>query len=320
MYDLVALGEVLIDFTYYGLSEHGGALFEQNPGGAPANVLAMAAGLGLRTAFIGKVGADMHGDFLRQVLKSKGIDVAGLVSAPDVFTTMAFVKLDGAERHFSFARKPGADMTLRAEDVDFKIIEAAKIFHFGSLSLTDQPARDATIRAIEAAKAAGAVISYDPNYRPDLWPSVAEAKHRMRDAVQFADIIKISDEETELLTDKSEPEAASFALLAQGVTCVIVTLGADGALVATKDGCIKKAPPMCAPMDTTGAGDAFLGGFLYKLLKSEKSLAMHGLQEIEGYVDFANAAAGLCVEKRGAMTAMPDISAICERLDTDKHL
>ena len=239
MYDLVALGEVLIDFTYYGQSEHGGALFEQNPGGAPANVVVVAAGLGLDTAFIGKVGADMHGDFLRQTLKAKGIEVKGLISATDTFTTMAFVKLEGAERHFSFARKPGADMTLSDTEIDFDIVRAAKIFHFGSLSLTDEPSRNATIKAIEAAKAEGAVISYDPNYRPDVWKNVAEAKLRMRDAAQFADIIKISEEEAELLTDKSDPKAAAQALLEQGAACVIVTLGADGALAVTKEGSVK---------------------------------------------------------------------------------
>jgi len=314
MYDLVALGEVLIDFTYYGQSEYGNALFEQNPGGAPANVLAMGAGLGLSTAFIGKIGADMHGDFLRQTLKAKGIEVKGLISATDAFTTMAFVKLEGAERHFSFARKPGADMTLSITEIDFDIVRAAKIFHFGSLSLTDEPSRDSTIKAIKAAKAEGAIISYDPNYRQDLWKNVAEAKLRMRDAVQFADIIKISEEEAELLTDKSDPKAAAQALLEQGVTCAIVTLGADGALAVTKEGSVKKTPPNCVPVDTTGAGDVFLGSFLYRFSNSDKPLGEHNLQEIEDYVVFANAAASLCVEKRGAMPSMPDISAIYERL------
>jgi len=314
MYDLVALGEVLIDFTYCGQSEHDNALFEQNPGGAPANVVAMAAGLGLNTAFIGKVGADMHGDFLRQTLQARGVDVKGLVSATNAFTTMAFVKLEGAERHFSFARKPGADMTLSEAEIDFDIIRAAKIFHFGSLSLTDEPSRSSTIKAVKAAKGEGAVISYDPNYRPGLWKSAAEAKLRMRDAAQFADIIKISEEEAELLTDKRDPKAATQALLEKGATCVIATLGADGALAATKEGSVKKTPPNCVPVDTTGAGDVFLGSFLYRLSKSGKSLDKHSLQEIEDYVAFANAAASLCVEKRGAMPSMPDISAIYERL------
>jgi len=314
MYDLVALGEVLIDFTYYGQSKHGSALFEQNPGGAPANVLAMCAGLGLNTAFIGKVGADMHGDFLRQTLKAKGIEVKGLISATDAFTTMAFVKLEGAERYFSFARKPGADMTLSAAEIDFDIVKAAKIFHFGSLSLTDEPSRNSTIKAIETAKMEGAVISYDPNYRQDLWKNITEAKLRMRDAAQFADIIKISEEEAELLADKSDPKAAAQAMLEQGATCVIVTFGADGALVATKEGSVKKTPPNCVAVDTTGAGDVFLGSFLYRLSKSARPLDDHNLQEIEDYVTFANAAASLCVEKRGAMPSMPDISAIYERL------
>ena len=314
MYDIVALGELLIDFTYYGKSEHSSALFEQNPGGAPANVLAMAAGLGLGTAFIGKVGADMHGDFLRQVLIERGIDTRGLISAADVFTTLAFVKLDGAERSFSFARKPGADTTLSVGEVDFDIVKSTKIFHFGSLSLTDEPSRGATLRAIEVAKAAGAVISYDPNYRAGLWKNAEEAMHHMRSVSHLADIIKLSDEETELLTSKSDPRDAAQVLLEQGAACVIVTLGVDGALAATRGGSIQKTPPKCVPKDTTGAGDVFLGSFLYRLLGSKKPISKHDLHEIESYVDFANAAASLCVEMRGAMPSMPDILAIYERL------
>jgi len=310
MYDLVAMGEALIDFTYHSKSDGGNALFEQNPGGAPANVAVMAAGLGLDVAFIGKVGADMHGDFLRDVLSGKGVDVKGLVSADDVFTTLAFVSLDGAERKFSFARKPGADMTISEGEVDFDIARAAKIFHFGSLTLTNEPARTATVRAARVARTEGALISYDPNYREALWHDTDEAVLRIRGAAQLADIIKISDEETELLTGHADAELAAKHLLEQGALCVLVTFGADGALAATAEGIVKKPAAPCNAVDTTGAGDVFLGSFLYRISKSGKSLAQHNLQEIGDYVEFANAAAALCCEKRGAMPAMPDLAAV----------
>jgi len=314
MYDLVTMGETLIDFTYHSKSEGGNALFEQNPGGAPANVAVMAAVLGLSVAFIGKVGADMHGDFLREVLRAKGVDVKGVVSSADVFTTLAFVSLDGAERKFSFARKPGADTTIDVPELDMDIVNSTKIFHFGSLSLTDEPARTATFHAVKAARAAGAIISYDPNYRPALWRSQNDAVQGMRSAIGLADIIKISDEETELLTGHPDPRAAAKALLAQGVRCVLVTFGADGALAATPQGITQIPAAPCDAVDTTGAGDVFLGSFLYQVIQSGKTLDEHTTQNFEGYLTFAAAAAALCCEKRGAIPAMPDITAIRERM------
>ena len=175
-YDIAALGELLIDFTDSGVSPGGMRLFERNPGGAPANVLTAAARFGQRTAFLGKVGDDMHGQFLRQMLLDAGIDVSGLVLAEDVFTTLAFVVLnDRGERSFSFARKPGADTCLRPEELNAAVLDSTRVLHVGSLSLTDEPARSATFTAVERAKAAGAVISYDPNYRAALWPDEAAA-------------------------------------------------------------------------------------------------------------------------------------------------
>ena len=230
MYDVTALGEVLIDFTPCGTSQGGQALFEQNPGGAPANVLAALCNLGFQTAFIGKVGDDMHGALLKDTLDKAGIDTTGLIVDDSVFTTLAFVSLQNGERNFSFARKPGADTQLRPEEVKEEIVKNTKIFHCGSLSLTDEPARSATFHAVKMAKEAGALISYDPNYRAPLWNSVEEAKEQMRSMIPYADIMKISDEETALLTDYSDPKEAAQALLDQGVACVVVTLGKDGAL------------------------------------------------------------------------------------------
>jgi fructokinase len=318
MFDIVALGELLIDFTYHGRSENGMRLFEQNPGGAPANVLCAASNLGLNTAFIGKVGKDMHGDYLRGVLEEKGIDTSGLISAKDVFTTLAFVELsETGERNFSFARKPGADTCFSACEIKRELLEGCKIFHFGSLSLTDEPSRSATIEAVKVAKKAGAIISYDPNYRAPLWKSEDEATERMQRVLHLADIVKISDEEIKLITGESSPEAAAEYLFQKGISCVVVTLGCKGAYTAV-EGASALVPipvPDVPVVDTTGAGDAFWGGFLYKLALT--GLRPNELDEaqLREFTKFANAVASLCVQKRGGIPAMPTISMVNDFLD-----
>ena len=191
MFDVTALGEVLIDFTPCGVSGGGMDLYERNPGGAPANVLAAVNRLGGKTAFIGKVGDDMHGAFLRETLEKAEIDTTGLITDEKYFTTLAFVSLKNGERDFSFARKPGADTQITKEEVNLELLKETRIFHCGSLSLTDEPAREATYYAVEQAKKAGAVISYDHNYRAPLWPDVETAKKEMRNMVSRADIMKI---------------------------------------------------------------------------------------------------------------------------------
>lgn len=310
-FDIAAMGELLIDFTDCGLSESGMRLFERNPGGAPANVLAAAARLGRRTAFLGKVGEDMHGQFLRDTLINAGIDVTGLVMDKDVFTTLAFVALgDGGERHFSFARKPGADTCLRPEELKTEILRSTRVLHVGSLSLTDEPARSATFAAVELAKQAGAIISYDPNYRAALWPDAKTAAAQMRSMLPYADAVKLSDEETLLLTDASEAAEAARRLLAQGVSCVAVTLGAQGALVATKDG-IRTVPGFpTAAVDTTGAGDAFWGGFLHRMLTLEKLPAAITADEAADCARWGSAVAAQCITRRGAIPAMPTLEAV----------
>ncbi len=314
MFDVTALGEVLIDFTPYGKSEAGMSLFEQNPGGAPANVLAAVSNLGLKPAFIGKVGDDMHGALLKETLEKIHVDTTGLIVDPDYFTTLAFVSLVNGERSFSFARKPGADTQLRKEEVNLDVLKQTKIFHCGSLSLTDEPARSATFYAVEQAKAAGAVISYDPNYRPLLWKSEEEAIHHMRSMVPYADIMKISDEETKLLSGIEDPVGAAKALLSQGVSCVIVTLGKDGALLKTKDIQVQVKGKDRQAVDTTGAGDSFWGGLLSRLaLYNVKPGDITKEQAVE-YLTFANAVAGLCVEKRGAIPAMPTLEQVMKEL------
>lgn len=307
--DVTALGELLIDFTEAGVSANGMRLFEQNPGGAPTNVLAALSRLGKNTAFIGKVGTDMHGNFLRQVLQENNIDTTALQQDPAVFTTLAFVGLgDGGERTFSFARKPGADTCLKPEELRPESFTDLKVFHFGSLSLTQEPVRSATLRAIQMAKEAGALISYDPNYRAPLWPDQETAMQAMRSVLPQVDLMKLSDEETELLTGYAEPQQALENLRAQGVKIACVTLGGDGAMVACNQG-MRRVPGYCAKVvDTTGAGDCFWGGFLGMLLENGLGPRSPGdltLEEVADAADFGNAAASLCVEKRGAIPAMP---------------
>ncbi|WP_427043079.1 carbohydrate kinase [Fusobacterium sp. SB021] len=311
MYDITALGELLIDFTPCGMSEAGMKIFEQNPGGAPANVLAAAGNFGAKTAFIGKVGKDMHGEFLKETLKKYNIETKGLIMDEKVFTTLAFVSLnEKGERTFSFARKPGADTCLTKEEVNLELIKECKIFHFGSLSLTDNPSKEALLYALEKAKEMNKIISYDPNYRPLLWENRDIAVKEMRDVVKYADIMKISDEETELLTGCKEPEKAASKLIEQGVSLVFVTLGSEGSFLKTKDFQIRVKSKKCNVVDTTGAGDAFWGAILYKLAERENSVFQISEKEGAEYLEFANIAAGICVEKRGAIPAMPSLEDV----------
>ena len=314
MFDVVALGEVLIDFTPYGLSEGGQALFEQNPGGAPANVLAALARLGCRTAFIGKVGEDMHGRMLKETLEANGIDTSGMIVDDRYFTTLAFVALKNGERDFSFARKPGADTQLEEGEIRTELLENTRIFHCGSLSLTDEPARSATFCALKKAKEAGALISYDPNYRAPLWKSREAAMEQMRAVIPWVDIMKISDEETGLLTGYEDPEEAAGELIRQGVTCAVVTLGGDGALLRTENFTARARGRKRQVVDTTGAGDSFWAGILYSFARSE--VKPENLTEEQGqeFVRFANAVAGLCVERRGGIPAMPSLEEVQREL------
>lgn len=311
MFSVTALGEVLIDFTDHGISANGQKLFERNPGGAPANVLVALQKLGHKTAFIGKVGTDMHGEFLRKTIEENGVDCTGLVSDPGFFTTLAFVALDeNGDRSFSFARKPGADTQLRSEDLPKDVIASSKVFHVGSLSLTDEPARTATIDALKLADAAGCVMSYDPNYRDSLWPSAEAAAEQMRSIVPYMDLVKISAEECPLLTGLDKPEDAAKALLDNGVSVVVVTLDADGAYVATKDGSQLVKSFRVDAVDTTGAGDSFWGGFLCAFCESGKKPSEVTIDDAAGFTRFGNAVASLCVRTRGAIPAMPERSAV----------
>ena len=313
--DVTALGEILIDFTPCGKSEAGQRVFEQNPGGAPANVLACLNKCGKKTAFIGKVGDDMHGQFLVDVLNDSEICTDGVVVDDNVFTTLAFVDLsDSGERSFSFARKPGADTCLTQNELKEEIIKDSTVFHIGSLSLTAEPVKGTTFKALEIAKEAGCIISYDPNYRAPLWDSKEAAIKGMRSVVSYVDVMKISDEETALLTGIVEPEGAAKKLVDRGASVVAVTLGVDGALVCTKEGSMIVPGFKADMVDTTGAGDSFWGGFLKCLLDSGKRPGEVSLEEAAEFAKYGNAVASLCVGKRGAIPAMPTVEEIEERL------
>ena len=311
MIDIIALGELLIDFTQAGVSESGQLLFERNPGGAPANVLAAASRLGLSAAFIGKVGEDMHGEFLRDTLRDAGINTEGLVMSDEAFTTLAFVALgEKGERSFSFARKPGADTMLHPAELPVELIRQSRVFHVGSLSLCAEPARSATLVALHEARQVGCIISYDPNYRAALWQSEEEAKKQMRSLLPYANMVKISDEEAELLTDYAEPEAAAAAILREGADLVAVTLGAGGAYIALQDGRCRVAGYKVAAVDTTGAGDAFWGAFIFAMIKSGRKPGELTADDAVRFAKFANAAAALCVSERGAIPAMPTAAEV----------
>ena len=315
MYDIVSLGELLIDFTQSGISPAGMRLFEQNAGGAVTNLVCAAAACGAKTAFIGKVGADMHGAFLKRAMEQAGVDMRALIEADDVFTTLAFVSLKpNGEREFSFARKPGADTQLRPDELDRDLLEHTRIFHTGSLSLTQEPSRSATYEAIDIARRAGAVISYDPNYRASLWSSEDEAVHFMRSAIATADIIKVSEEELPLLTGETSPAAAADLLLDHGVKLVAITLGEKGAFIRV-GGENRLVPGFRSnAVDTTGAGDAFFGGFLCRFLNSGVTLKDVTLENAADYARFGNATASLCVERRGGIPAMPKLVDVLSRI------
>lgn len=312
MYDITALGESLIDFTPSGVNDMGIQLYGCNPGGAPANFLAMNAKLGGRVAFIGKVGDDAFGSFLEKTMVEGGIDVKGLRKSKEVPTTLAFVQLsDTGDRTFSFYRKPGADIMLTREEVDTGIVENTRVFHFGTLSMTDEPSRSATFYAVDLAKKAGALISYDPNYRPALWDSPEDAMAMMQKGVPLADIIKVSDEEMTLMTGETGAEAGARKLLDQGAALVLVTGGEKGAFYMNHVCCGALPAYDVKVVDTTGSGDAFLGALMYRLKGLDRDAIAH-LPEgtLRDAVLFGNAAGGLTATARGAIPAMPDEAGI----------
>lgn len=320
MFDVVAIGELLVDFIPSGVNEAGIQLFARNPGGAPANVLAMNTKLGGRTAFIGKVGEDDFGLFLKKTLQDAGIDVSCLRLTKEANTTLAFIQLnEKGDRSFTFYRKPGADTLLQTDDVDKEMLQNCKIFHFGSVSMTDEPCRSATLNAVKKAKAAGAIISYDPNYRPLLWNDEDDAKEQMLEALKLSDIVKVSEEEMNLLTAETDLVTSAGKLARFGSALILITLGPRGAFWFTEhtSGIIPAYD--VKTVDTTGAGDAFLGAFLYCI--RDKSLKeVHNLleNELKQMIAFSNAAGSLTTAKKGAIPAMPTLDCIEECMNNFK--
>ena len=300
-YDVVALGELLIDFAPKYVNNAGYPTLSANPGGAPGNFLAALNKYGCKTAMIGKVGDDLFGRLLIQTLQNAGIETKGVLTDENQFTTLAFVSLDASgNRDFSFARKPGADTCLTPDEIDESLIADAKVFHFGTLSLTDEPAASATRKAIELAKAHGLLISLDPNLRKPLWKNEADAKAAMEWSLKQADIVKISDEEIEFLWG--------------GVSLAYITLGPKGCYAVTASHQITvNSPSGIQVIDTTGAGDIFGGSAMSQFLQYKKSPSDLTEEELTRIVRFACTAASLSTQKHGGITSVPTLAEVKEK-------
>lgn len=305
-YDVVALGELLIDFTQSGSSEQGNGLFEACPGGAPCNVLAMLSKLGKKTSFIGKVGQDPFGLLLKSTLEEVKIDTTGLKFDEKVPTTLALVHtLADGDRDFSFYRNPGADMMLTEGDVDTDLIKQTKIFHFGTLSMTHDNIKKATQKAITEAKKEGVLLSFDPNLRPSLWDSLGHAKEAMEYGCSVCDILKISDNEIQFISGKEDyEEGIAYLLDKYQISLILLTLGKDGSRAYYKGMRVEVNGFLCNAIETTGAGDTFCGCVLNYVIDH----GIHGLtkEELEQMLAFANGAAALITTRKGALKAMPE--------------
>ena len=312
-YDVVALGELLIDFTENGVSAQGNPMLEANPGGAPCNVLAMLNKLGKKTAFIGKVGDDNFGHMLAKTVEESGTDVTNLLFDKKVGTTLAFVhtKEDG-DREFSFYRNPGADMMLKKEEVMEDVIRGGRIFHFGTLSSTHPGVREATRHAIDVAKDAGLLISFDPNLREPLWDSLEDARAEINYGFSKCDILKISDNEMEFMTGTDDyTKGVEILREKYDIPLIFVTLGKEGSRAYYKDLIVEVAPFLQEhTIETTGAGDTFEACALKYVLEH----GLDGLTEadLKALLTFANAGASLITTKKGALRVMPEKEEVCE--------
>ncbi len=316
-YDVLALGELLIDFTENGVSSQGNTIYEANPGGAPCNVLAMLNRLGHKTAFMGKVGVDIFGKRLKDVLDQVGIDTQGLLMDPDVRTTLAFVQTfaDG-DRDFSFYRNPGADMMLKADELKEDMLADCRIFHFGTLSMTHDEVREATKKAIAIAKENGALISFDPNLRPPLWSSLELAREQVDYGLRQCQILKISDNEIQWFTGKEDfDEGIRILQDTYQIPLILLSMGKAGSRAYYKDLRVEKAPYLQKnTIETTGAGDTFGGSCLHFVLK-------YGLDQLDEdklmeMLSFANAAASIITTRKGALKVMPEEKEVKELMET----
>lgn len=306
-YDVVALGELLVDFTENGISVQSNPIFEANPGGAPCNVLSMLQKLGAKTAFIGKVGKDSFGKMLRDALAQQGIDTQNLIMDEEVPTTLAFVQTapDG-DRSFSFYRNPGADMMLRRAEVDVSLLQNTRLFHFGSLSMTAQRVEEATKMAIETAKSAGALISFDPNLRPPLWESLDVAKEKIAYGISQCHILKISDDEIAFFTGSTNIDNGISLIQEQyHIPLIFATMGKRGSRVYHDGNKVECEPYLNEDtIETTGAGDTFMACVLHGILK----YGLEGLdtKKLRDMLEFANAASSIITTRKGALKVMPE--------------
>ena len=308
VFDVVALGELLVDFTQNGTSEQGNLLFEANPGGAPANVLAMLRKLGRRCAFIGKVGRDSFGDMLAKTVDEAGIDIRCLTRDADIPTTLAVVHtFPNGDRDFSFYRKPGADIRLSTDDLDRDLLRSCRIFHFGTLSLTDEPSRSATREAVRIAREAGALLSFDPNLRPPLWPDEETARREISWGLKQCDILKIADNELRFMTGEVDFHRGAEQLKTHypNIRVLNVTAGSDGSYSLTDSHWVYE--PACkrgGVIETTGAGDTFCACVLnYVLEHGADGLSEHDLHSM---LHYANTAAWIVTTRKGAIRSMPE--------------
>lgn len=317
-FDVVSLGELLIDFAMNGKSEQGNQLFEACPGGAPCNVLAMLNKLGKKTAFIGKVGEDRFGHLLKNTLEDLGINTECLCMDPVVHTTLAFVHtFENGDRDFSFYRNPGADMMLTEEEIRPEFIRQARIFHFGTLSMTHEKVRKATLKALRVAKEEELLISFDPNLRPPLWESMEDAKREMECGMRYCDILKISDNEIQFISGKEDyEEGVHFLQETYHIPLILLTMGKEGSRAYYKDICVEVPGFVCETVETTGAGDTFCGSSLsYILEHGIENLSEDNLKEM---LTFSNAAAAIITTRKGAIRSMPqkqEIEALLKKAE-----
>lgn len=309
MKDIVAIGEVLVDLTQTGMNQMGVGQYAANPGGAPANLAVAASRLGARTAFVGKVGRDAFGNYLRAVLNENHVDTTGMLTDEREHTTLAVVSVDETgERSFTFYRDPSADVNLDAREIPEDLLKNTRVLHFGSVSLTAEPARSATLYAAKKARENGCLVSYDPNYRASLWESPEEAIREMKDALPLCDILKISDEELPLLTGTDDPVEGSRMLAGLGIRLIFITLGANGAFFRLGEDTGSVPGIKVKVGDTNGAGDTFFGAALSKLVKEDlNKLTLNRVEEIAA---FANKAASITTSRHGAIPAMPRLEEI----------
>lgn len=318
-YDVIAMGELLIDFTTNGKSEQENDLFEACPGGAPCNVLAMLSKCGKKTSFLGKVGNDMFGTLLRDTLVKADIDTSHLYIDENTNTTLAFVTtLDDGDREFSFYRNPGADMMLHEEEVEEEYLKDTKIFHFGTLSMTHEGVRKATQKALRIAKEKGLLITFDPNLRPLLWESLQNAKEQMEYGFRYCDVLKISDNEIQFVTGKEDYDEGINVLQDKyNIPLILLTLGKDGSRAYYKGRRIEATGYKVNTIETTGAGDTFCGMSIAYLLD-------HGIEnlsdgQLKEMLTRANAAAAIITTRKGVIRSMPEIQEIDKLIKEQKE-